>query len=151
MGSDEQPCLLRTELGDDAVKWAERGVQRRHEVHLRGERERPSCPSAHQLVEYLLEQGELVTSAKAKRDQDRAQQLGRSEGEHIQQMLDMERKRGHENAVILARVRALVNHKRKTLSMDDLKAALDFHSQRSGQTETRAPKVETVDPSATLL
>lgn len=114
-------CALRAAVGDDAMREAETATTRA--IH-NGPDRAVDCPLSHAGVEHLIARGHLVTEAQARRRAEVAAANNRSDVEGAEQRRDRAVAGGREAGRQLAAVLALVNVRRRTVAMDDLRRAL---------------------------
>lgn len=117
-------CSLRTLLGDEVVDLAERAVMRR--LHV-GAALPAGCERSHGLLEFLLAQEHLISADHAHRRAVGASAAAREDAATAWRRVDevIAAYRADDAVRALARVAALLTHTKRTVRMDDLRAAVE--------------------------
>lgn len=119
----EPTCTLHDTIGDTEVKRAEAACTRR--IHAtaggtRGDR----CAGWHGIVEDLIERKVLVTAADMMRHVAGSTSLAKADAQAARDRIEQVRALGAQDRARLDAVRALVDVRRKTVRMEDLRRAL---------------------------
>jgi hypothetical protein len=124
--AEDEPagCVVDQNLDDTTLHLAHRAWERAHLDHGHG-----ACPVWHAPLRRLLESGAVITAAHAEQMADRARRSDRAAADaahrKARDLVEAHHRDTEQMRAKLAAAYRLLDHRRKTLRMEDLRTALE--------------------------
>jgi hypothetical protein len=124
--AEDEPagCIVDQNLDDTTLHLAHHAWERAHLDHGHG-----ACPVWHAPLRRLLECGAVITAEAAEQMADQHRRFDRADAatahRKVRDLVEAHHRDTAQMRAQLAAVHRLLDHRRKTLRMDDLRAALE--------------------------